>query len=143
MAGSGGSISVPVQLEQPAEQLQRALDVGRDRRILLVLDRLDLGGLERAAGGQLEHPEALPPLDDDVQAAVVEALEHLGDRRPGADVAQPVVVGEDEPELALLVEALADQLAVARLEDVQRHQLGREQDDPEREEPDLAHPGVG
>jgi hypothetical protein len=41
------------------------------------------------------------------------------------------------PKLSVGLQALADQLLVARLEDVQRHALGGEQDDPEREEADL------
>ena len=88
---------------------------------------------------QLEQAEPLPALDDDVEPAVVEAVEHLGDGGERADLAQAVVVGVDQPELALLVEALADQLLVAVLEDVQRDLLGREQHDPEREEAELAH----
>ena len=41
----------------------------------------------------------------------------------------PVLVLEEEPELAPVGDALADQLLVARLEDVQRDALGREQHD--------------
>ena len=48
----------------------------------------------------LDEPKALSALDDDVETAVVEALEHLGHRSPCADGAQTVLVGEDEPELA-------------------------------------------
>ena len=121
------------------EELERVLGVLGVGDVVLVLDRLDEPGLERAALGQLEQPEPLAALDDDVEPAVVEAVEHLGDGRERADLAQAVVVGEDEPELTLLGEAFADQLLVAVLEDVQRDLLGREQHDPEREEAELAH----
>jgi len=43
--------------------------------------------------------------------------------------------------LGIVLEAFADQLAISRLEDVQRHPLGRQQHDPEREEADLLHRG--
>ena len=77
--------------------------------------------------------------DNDVEPAVVEALEHVGHARERSDLAHALLVGVDEPELDLFLEALADQLAVARLEDVERHALGREQDDAERKEADLVH----
>ena len=94
-------------------------------------------GLERSAARQLDEPEALAALDDDVQPSVVEPVEYLGDRRPRADLAQPVLVGVDQSELALVREALADQLLVAVLEDVERDLLGRQEHDPEREESEL------
>jgi hypothetical protein len=59
--------------------------------------------------------------------------------RERADLAHALLVGVDEPELLVGIEALADQLLVARLEDVERDALGREQDDAEREEADLRH----
>ena len=46
----------------------------------------------------------------------------------------PSVVRQQDPERRLVVDRLADELAVARLEDVQRRQLAREDDDAEREE---------
>jgi hypothetical protein len=95
--------------------------------------------VEGAPLGELDEPEALAALDDDVQPPVVEPLEYLGDRGTRTDLAQPVVVRVDEPELDVLLEALAHELAVARLEDVQRHLLRRQEDDSEREEPYLAH----
>ncbi len=81
--------------------------------------------------------EALLPLDDDVEPAVVEALEHVGDERARSELAHAMLVGEHETELALIVDALVDQLAVARLEDVQRNALRREQHNAEREEAEL------
>ena len=107
--------------------------------ILVVADALDLGGLERPAAGELDEAEPLPPLDDDVEPAVREALQHPGDRGERPDLANPVLIGEDEPELAVARQALPDQLLVAILEDVQRHALGREQDELERKESDLGH----
>src|SRR5207253_2266353 len=81
--------------------------------------------------------------NDDVQPAVVEPFQHLVHARTCPEVAYAVLICEDEAELALLVEALADQLAVARLEDVQRHALRRQEDDPEREEAELLHGATG
>ena len=106
---------------------------------MLVVDGLDAAGDERAALGQLDQPEPLATLDDDVEPAVVEALDDLGDRRERPDLAQAVVVGVDDAERHALLEALADQLAVARLEDVERHLLGGEQHEPERKQADLVH----
>ena len=96
--------------------------------------RRHLGGI-----GQLEEPEAIAALDDDVEAAVREPVGHLDHGRECPDATEPVVVREHEPERLVGVEALRDQLAIARLEDVERHLLGREQDEAEREEPDLLH----
>ena len=59
-------------------------------------------------------------------------------RRERPDLAQPVLVGVDDAERHALLEALSDQLAVARLEDVQRHLLGGQQDEAERKEADLS-----
>ena len=58
--------------------------------------------------------------------------------RARADLADAVVVGEDEPELRSVLEALGDQLLVALLEDVERHLLGREEHERQREEAELA-----
>ena len=63
------------------------------------------------------------------------------DARERPDLAHAFLVGVDQPELAVRLEALLDQLAVARLEDVERHALGGKQHDPEREEADLLHRG--
>ena len=86
---------------------------------------------------QLHHAEPSTPSTANVQPAVVEALEHLGHARARADLAHAVLVRVHEPELALQLEALADQLLVPVLEDVERHELGRQQNDAEREEADL------
>ena len=98
---------------------------------------------ERASSRDPLDAEAGAAFDDDVEPAVVEALEHLGDARERADLAHALLVGIDQPELAVVLEALADQLPVPRLEDVERHALGRQQDDAEREEADLLHRPTG
>jgi len=90
----------------------------------------------------MRHPLDREPLaadHDDVQAPVVEALEDRrdGGARPG--LADAGLVRVDEPELEVLLDALADQLAVTRLENVQGNLLRRQEHDPEREEPDLRH----
>ena len=79
-------------------------------------------------------------LDDDVQTAVLEALD-VRDAGPCPDVAEAAVVREDEAEVLLVVEAVVDELEVPRLEDVERDALGREQDDRQREQAELGHPG--
>jgi hypothetical protein len=89
--------------------------------------------------GQLEEPEAAFALDDHIQPSVVELLDHLDDRRLGSDVAHAFVVGEHEPERAVAVEALADELLVAGLEHVERSLLARHEHEREWEESDLIH----
>ena len=77
--------------------------------------------------------------DRDVQPTVVEAVEDLDHRRTRADVTHPVVVGEHETELGVVLETVADQLLVAELEDVERDPFGRHENDPEREQAELVH----
>jgi len=90
---------------------------------------------------RLRHdPKAIASLDCDVQPAVVEAVEHVDDRGARANLAHAVVVGEHEPELVVALQAFADQLLVAQLEDVEGDALRRHQHDPQREEAELAHP---
>src|SRR4029079_12245015 len=48
----------------------------------------------------------------------------------------------DEAERLLALEALGDQLAVARLEDVERHLLRPQQDDPQRGQTELPRPSL-
>ena len=73
-------------------------------------------------------------------ASVVERLDDRRDARARPDlVHRPVAGREHEPELAVRLEALADQLAVARLEDVERDPLGGDEDDGQREEAELGH----
>ena len=90
---------------------------------------LDLGRVERAPARQLQQPEPPAPFHEDVQPAVLEPFEHVGDRRERADLTQPPLVREHEPELAVVGEALGDQLLVPVLEDMQRHALRRQEDE--------------
>ena len=77
--------------------------------------------------------------DDDVHPAVVEHLQHLHDGRAGTDLAPSLAVLEHEPELVALGEALADQLLVAGLEDMERHALGRQEHERQWKQADLRH----
>ena len=95
-----------------------------------ILDRFDDTGLEGPALRQLEQTKPLAPLDDDVQATILELFEDAAD--PGAcpDLVDGAVAGrEREAELLPRLHALADQLAVARLEDVQRDPLRGDEHD--------------
>ena len=106
------------QLDEAPKQRQRPLLRVLVGRVELVDDRLDLTCVKAVALVHLDEPEALAALHDDVEPAVVEPLEHLCHSCPRADSPQSVLVCEHEPELALLLETLGDQLAVPRLEDV-------------------------
>src|SRR5262249_5601356 len=130
--GAGG-------LGEPAEDVEQVLHLVAARRCNVVDERLAPAGQERAALGGLRDPEPLAALDHDVESTVREPLQHLGDTRARPDLFDTLLVLEDEPELALELEALADQLPVARLEDVERYALRRDEHDPEREEADLLH----
>ena len=117
-AASGSIVLVAV-----GEELDDAGRVGE-----LVLARLD-PERPRAAGDEVEPPVGHP-------------LEHLGDLARAADRPQPVVGEPDDPELRLLLQAARDHRLVALLEDVQRDQLARQGDEPEREQrkvPDQLH----
>jgi hypothetical protein len=111
------------------------------RLIRFVLELVDLRSDERAPFGQLDEAEGVAPLDDDVEPTVGEALEHLDDACAGSDLPHAVLVGEDEAEFDVLVEALADELLVAGLEDVQGRLLAWEEDGVEGEQPELVHGG--
>jgi hypothetical protein len=66
----------------------------------------------------------VPALDDDVHTAVRQHLQHLDDRGARPDVVEVAArLREDDPELLLALEGLADELLVPRLEHVQRHPL--------------------
>jgi hypothetical protein len=71
---------------------------------------------------------------EDVEPAVVEALEHARDPSGAADLLEAVVGEPDDPELALLLQALADHDLVALFEDVERHELARQQHEAQGEE---------
>jgi gamma-glutamyltranspeptidase/glutathione hydrolase len=124
-----------------AEDGERALHVLFVLGVGVVVDDLlDDPRLERAAGRQLEQPEPFASLDDDVQAAVLEPVDDRGHVRARADLVHGAVARrEHEPELAVGLDALADQLAVARLEDVQRDPLRRHEHERQGEESELRH----
>ena len=127
-------------LGELAKHLERPVDVGLRRRIVVVDHRLHEPGRERPAGGQLEQAKALASFDDDVHPSVVEHLQHLEHRRPRPDLMDRTVAGgEHEAEVGLVLDALLDQLAVARLEDVQRNPLRGNEHDRQREEAKLRH----
>src|SRR3954447_10531962 len=127
------------EVDEAREQRQRPVDVRGVGGVVLVVDDLDAAGRERAAFGQLQQPEAGAALDDDVEPAVVEALDHLGDRRERPDLAQAVLVGVDDAERDVVLNALADELAVARLEDMEWHLLRGQEHEAEREQAYLIH----
>ena len=58
VSAGGGSISAEVSSTSRAKSAERPLDVLRLGGVVLVVDRLDAPGHERAALGQLEQPEA-------------------------------------------------------------------------------------
>ena len=107
--------------------------------LTVVVDVGDLRCLEGPAFGQLDEPEALTALDDHVEAAVVEGLEHLDDTGASPDLANPLVVSKDEAELLVVLDAFADQFAILGLEDVQGRLLSRQEHEVEGKEPELAH----
>ena len=122
------------------EELGRADQVQVVRRLVEIDHRLDDAGRERPAFRQLEQTEALAALDDDVHRPVVERLEHPLHRRARADLVHGAVAGgEHEAEVAAGRHALLDQLEVARLEDVQRNPLGRDEHERQGKETELRH----
>src|SRR6185436_1829568 len=130
------------ELDELREEPDASCHVGGIRHVVVVGQRFDRAGVEAPSVGQLEEPEPLAPLDDDVQPAILEALDDLDDARQRSRPAQAVVVRVDETERLPALEALGDELAVARLEDVERDLLRGQQDDPEREQPDLHRPSL-
>ena len=71
--------------------------------------------------------------------AVVEGVYDVDDGGERTDVAPPVLVLEQDAEDPFFGDALTDQLSIARLEDVERDTLGRDEDEAEWEEADLRH----
>jgi len=129
----------PGELPETIEETQGPFDRGRRGGIFVVLYRRDLSGVEAPASRKLEQPEASAALDEYVHPPIRHSSEHLGNPCACADVANSLVVGEDEPELVTRVEALADELLVSLLEDVQRDALCREQHERQRKQAELGH----
>ena len=85
----------------------------------------------------LDHAERPGAVGQQVDAAVLEFLEDAVDPAGAADVAQTVVGEPDDSELAVPCEALVDHRLVALLEDVQRHDLGWQHGELQREQREL------
>jgi hypothetical protein len=119
------------------------LDLVLARSVDLVRQLFYLGRPEGPALGEHEELKTVARLDDDVQASVGKAVEHLDHRAARAHLPHALVVLEEKTEVFSAVETLADQLAVARLEDVQRRLLSGNEDEVERKEPDLLHGSTG
>ena len=82
----------------------------------------------------LDQPDRRDALDEDVELAVVVLFDHLDDLRRAAEFAGvAVVVGQHEAERLVVLEAAGGEIAVARLEHVQRGLLVRQQHHAEHE----------
>ena len=135
-------------LDEVRVALASALGQNLVVRVLLTLEELHVG---RRVGHVLDaphEPERAPAAREDVHAAVVGALEHLGHARRAAHLAQPTLGQPHDSELRLLFDAAPDHELVALLEDVQGHDLGRQEDQPQGEQRkalcELSHlPGGG
>ena len=81
---------------------------------------------------------------EDVQAPVGQPLEHLLDAARAAGLLELLVREPEDPELgALALQAVGDHPQVTVLEDVQRHALGRQRHEPQREQREVADGGAG
>src|SRR5207248_6673123 len=125
-------------LDQAGVGLVRGLEEVRVDGLVAVLEELDLARRVGQRVLALEHSERPGPAGEDVHTAVLRALEHLGDLAGAADRPKPVVGEPHDPELRLGVEAVADHGLVALLEDVERHDLGRQRHHRQREEGEVA-----
>ena len=138
-SGSGAGRSCPSARAGARRATSRARRATRSTVDGTSSSGLDLAGVEASSVGHPDQPEALASLDDDVEPSVVVALHHLDHARAASRSPARRRRRRRRAEWLLLVEALADQLAVARLEDVQRHLLAGQQHEREREEADLVH----
>ncbi len=105
------------------------LERGLVALLVAVAEELDRAGRVGEVVLSLDQPEGPCPAREDVDAAVLHPLEHPLDRDGAADRLELVVGEPDDAELAVVLEALGDHRAVARLEDVQRHVLARQRDE--------------
>ncbi len=69
------------ELDELREETDAAGHVGGVRRVVRVREGLDGARVEAPSVGQLEEPEPVAAFDDDVQPAVLEALDDLDDAR--------------------------------------------------------------
>ncbi len=121
------------------EERQSSLDERVPRDVVCIIEGRYLGGVEGPSFGEFDDAEPLSPFNHDVQSAVLEPLDvdDVGERPNIADAVR--LISEDEAKRKVLLKTLANQLAVAELEDVQGNLLGRKQHDPKRKEPDGRH----
>jgi adenylate cyclase len=97
--------------------------------------RLDLPRRKLRRFEPVEDAERSLAGDDDVDPAVVEALRNLGDACLAANPPRPGLgVVEDDSEGLSVLEAVGDHPLVALLEDVQREELARQENDGELED---------
>src|SRR5215210_800583 len=129
-AEPGERLGFRARVRDPLDEVRIAGARTRERVLVdrgIVVEQLDVArGVGEVADAALE-PEWGGSFYEDVEAAVLEPLEHLGDARRAADVLQRVLCEPYDPELALLLEALPDHQLVALLEDVERNHLARQQ----------------
>ena len=90
----------------------------------------------------LDDPERAGPAGEEVHPSVLHPLEHLLDLAGAANLAQAVVGEPDDSELPVERQALVHHRLVALLEDVQRDDLFRQRDEPEREQRKVAYEAV-
>ncbi len=105
----------------------------------LIAEELDDAGRVGEVVLALEQPERARAADEDVQAAVLHALEHLLDLACAADRLELLVGGATRCRTGASVSRLACRqrsiiMPVAILEDVQRHALAGQRDDAQREQ---------
>ena len=69
------------------------------------------------------EPDDVAAKRDDVGAAIREALRDVRDLGGAANVAHAILVGEDDHERLVVVDAAGDELLIALLKDMQRQRL--------------------
>src|SRR5712692_809704 len=82
---------------------------------------------------QLRYAERRAADGDDVHTAVVVTLNDFGDFRGATHADNSFRQGQEHAELAFFVDAMADHLAVARLENVQGEYCAGKKNDVQRE----------
>src|SRR5713101_9582079 len=89
---------------------------------------------------QLGYAERRAANGDDVHAAVVVTLHDFGDIRGATHADNSFRQSQEHSELAFMVDALADHLAVARLENVQGENCAGKKNDVQREKRNTFRP---
>src|SRR5262249_21680477 len=106
-------------IKQLLMQLDHALGVALADLGGLIFKEHYLAAKKRALLVQLFDLKALPALDHDIEPAIVIALDHVDDRGGAADFGQRALAGAYQAERLLFRETLIDQLAIARLKDME------------------------